>query len=138
MDKFKSEAAQGRVRRKCFQEEDQMSSPILPPQGPVATGSIAPSSARRITASAKVQAAAPSEPVSLETFPSAPPPEVLDQMAATAQAYENLHAGGGELRFTYDEQSGRMLIQVRDLGGAPLRAVSASEAIAIAAGGSLE
>lgn len=113
-----------------------MSSPILPPQGPGSTRpTFAPGASRRIGAPTSATRASAAEPtVSVDTFPSSPPPEVLDQIAATAQAYENLRSQGHELHFTHDEQSGRARIELRDRDGNTVRAVSASEALEIAAG----
>ncbi len=131
-----SEAAQGRDRKRCFQEENEMTSPILPPQGSSSTRpALAPGSSRRISVPTSTASAGSVEPtVSLDTFPSSPPPEVLDQIAATAQAFENLRSQGHELHFSHDEQSGRATIELRDRDGNSLRAVSPSEALEIAAG----
>jgi hypothetical protein len=136
MDKSKREAAQGRVRIECFQEENDMSSPILPPQGPISTRpTLAPATGRRLSASGNALGVSSSEPpVSVDTFPSSPPSEVLDQMTAAAHTYESLRAQGHELHFAHDNQSGRIAIELRDRDGNSVRAVSPSEALEIAGG----
>ncbi len=74
----------------------------------------------------------------LETFPSSPPAEVLDQMAGAARAHDALTAQGRELHFAHDGTSGRIEIEVRDAEGNVLRTLSPSEALQVAAGKPLE
>ncbi len=144
MDKSKSEAAQGRVRYRCFQEENSMSSPVpfingLPSAAANAIASAPPPSAggaRRTGASFPL--APPQQAVSLKTFPASPPSEVLNQMAGATRTHENLQAQGRELHFAHDEASGRIEIEVRDAGGNVLRTISPSEALRVAAGKPLE
>ena len=76
--------------------------------------------------------------VSLDAFPSSPPPEVLDQMGNAARTYEALCSQGRELRFARDEQSGRTRIEVRDRAGNVLKTLSPAQALALAAGTPLE
>jgi hypothetical protein len=138
MDKSKSEAAQGRTRKECFQEEYGMSSPIPPTEGSITLRAAHGVGAARRT-SAPSPTASPGEfPVSLDTFPSSPPREVLDEMAGAARMYDTLRAQGRELHFAHDSQSGRMRIEVRDGGGHVLRTISPSEALDVAAGKPLE
>jgi hypothetical protein len=113
-----------------------MSSPILPPQGPTSSRPpLAPSSSRHLTSVSPSAPAAGSEPtVSVDTFPSSPPPEVLDQMAAAAATYESLRAQGHELHFGHDPQSGRLAIELHDRDGNAVRDVSPSEALELAGG----
>ncbi|HWX44137.1 MAG TPA: hypothetical protein VNY52_02320 [Solirubrobacteraceae bacterium] len=117
-----------------------MSSPITPPQGAPAARPVLPlGMARPSVASpgaAKSTAAQPA--VSLDTLPSSPPQEVLDQMAGAAQTYEQLSAQGRELRFARDEQSGHIRIEVRDRQGNVLRTLSPAQALEVAAGGPLD
>jgi hypothetical protein len=137
MRKHKSEAAQGRVREQCFQEEHSMSSPIAPIQSPAGAAPLG-------AATASVRAAGPAAPaalrssVALDTIPAGPPPEVLDQMAGAAQVYERLSAQGRELRFARDEASGRTTIEVRDRRGNILKRLSPAQALDVAAGAPLE
>jgi hypothetical protein len=137
MRKPKSKAAQGRDREECFQEETSMSSPITPPQGPAATRAATPTlpSAASIAA-AEPASAAPA--VALDTLPTSPPREVLDQMESAAQIHDQLSAQGRELRFARDAQSGRTRIEVRDRGGNVLRTISPAQALEVAAGAPLE
>jgi hypothetical protein len=51
-----------------------------------------------------------------------------------ALVWEGLHADGRELHFDLDPQSGRLTIEMRDLEGRVMTAVSPSEALSIAAG----
>jgi hypothetical protein len=150
MDKSKSEAAQGRGPH-VTQEDYGMSSPIPPTQGSITTraaksdvhatqGEVratrSDGAARRT--SAPSSGAAPAPPVSLQTFPSSPPQQVLDEMASAARAHDALRAQGRDLHFAHDPQSGRMTVQVRDSGGHVLRTISPSEALEVAAGKPLE
>jgi hypothetical protein len=133
----KSEAAQGRDREECLQEEDSMSSPITPPQTAVqpvlATRAAKPSALQSAGAPFVLEPA-----TSLDTLPSSPPQEVLDQMASAARTHEELSAQGRELRFSRDERSGRTKIEVRDRGGNVLRTLSPAQALEVAAGAPLE
>jgi hypothetical protein len=139
MDESKREAAHGWDRGKFIQEEDRMSSPILPPQAPTAAGPISTGPARPTTRSAPAAGPAPSEPsVELDTFPASPPAEVLDQMGAAAQTYEELSAEGRDIGLARDA-SGRPQFEIRDRrSGEVLRSLSPSEALDIAAGKPLD
>jgi len=115
-----------------------MSSPITPPQGPVAAQPVRPTT-RPAAALQGTGAPFVLEPtVSLDAFPSSPPPEVLDQMGSAARTYETLCSQGRELRFARDEQSGRTRIEVRDRAGNVLKTLSPAQALALAAGTPLE
>jgi hypothetical protein len=140
MRKPKSEAAHGRDREECLQEEDSMSSPIAPTPSPAGPGAVLrAAAATRSGACTTAQAAAASESsVALDTFPSSPPQEVLDQMASASQTYERLSAQGRELRFARDAASGRTQIEVRDRAGNLLKRLSPAEALDLAAGAPLE
>jgi hypothetical protein len=140
MRKSKSEAAHGRDRDECFQEENSMSSPIAPTPIPGPTRSTAPSgvAARCGVSGAARPPAAVAAPISLDAIPSSPPQEVLDQMSAAGETYERLSAQGRELRFARDADSGRTTIEVRDRGGNVLKRLSPAEALELAAGAPLE
>lgn len=69
--------------------------------------------------------------------PTTPPPEVNQAIGAASQAYEELNATGQQLHFTLDRPTGALAVQLRDLDGNPLSNISASEALRIAAGKSL-
>ncbi|MGH2854403.1 MAG: hypothetical protein ACRDLF_09475 [Solirubrobacteraceae bacterium] len=111
-----------------------MSSPITPPQSVLRTGWPTPLAASSGTAGP----AAVAPTVSLDTLPSSPPREVLDQMASAAQTHAALSAQGRELRFSRDTQSGRTRIEVRDRAGNVLRTLSPAQALEVAAGAPLE
>lgn len=142
MYKPKSEAAQGRDREQCFQEESRMSSPITASQGPTAARAAvdiraagSPDSAGSPTGAQRVAA---QSSVSLQTLPSSPPPEVLAQMADAAQRYDELTSQGRELRFARDAESGRTRIEVRDRAGHLVKTLSPAQALDVAAGGPLD
>jgi hypothetical protein len=140
MRKPKSEAAHGRDRDQCFQEETSMSSPIAPTPSPAGTGPVL-RAARVVRPGSQppVGGAAASVPsVSLSAIPSSPPQEVLDQMAGAARVYERLNSQGRELRFAHDQDNGRTTIEVRDRRGNVLKQLSPAEALDLAAGGPLE
>jgi hypothetical protein len=84
------------------------------------------------------RAVAPQSTVSVQTLPSSPPPEVLEQMASAAQRYDELTAQGRELRFARDEQSGRTQVEVRDRAGRLVKTLSPAQALDVAAGGPLD
>jgi uncharacterized FlaG/YvyC family protein len=78
------------------------------------------------------------EPVSLDTIPAAPPPEVHDAIAVAAQAHQRLAESGRELRFDVDETTGKLSVTVHDENGNVLSTIPPSKALDVAAGGSLE
>jgi hypothetical protein len=137
MRKPKSKAAHGWSREECFQEENSMSSPVTPPERAAAMQPVLAIKAARFSA-ARAGAIAPSGAVSLQTLPSGPPSEVLEEMAHAAQIHAALSSQGRELRFARDEQSGRTRIEVRDRSGHVLKTISPSQALALAAGAPLE
>jgi flagellar protein FlaG len=71
--------------------------------------------------------------VTVNTVPASPPVSVLEEMNAAARVAEELRAQARELHFEPTE-SGRVVIQVRDLEGNVLRTIPPSEALDIAAG----
>jgi hypothetical protein len=86
-------------------------------------------------------AAAPADTtdsVTVDTMPSSPPPEVLDAIASASQAYDRLAAVDRRLHFHVEQPSGRMSVQVQDTKGNVLGTLSPSQALEIAAGGTLD
>jgi hypothetical protein len=142
MEKPKSEAAHGRDREQCLQEEDSMSSPINPPQTaarPVlGTGGVMSASVSLAAVDGLHAPGATKPAVSLQTLPASPPQEVLDQMASAAQIHAELSSQSRELRFARDRQSGRTRIEVRDRDGNVLKTISPAQALEVAAGAPLE
>jgi len=135
------EAVSGGTDSEGSTQKGNMSSPINPTHGsnspaPVdlaaAAKAAAPSAGRDVQS---VQASASLEaPVSVDTTPSSPPPEVLSQIAEAAGTYERLAAAGQEVRFAADESTGRATAQLVDEQGNVIRQLSPGEAIAIALG----
>jgi hypothetical protein len=66
--------------------------------------------------------------------PEWPPESVWREVDDAAQVWEDLHADGRELHFDLDPDSGRLTIEMRDLEGNVMTAVSPSEALSIASG----
>ena len=69
--------------------------------------------------------------------PPAPTPEARELVAAAAEVVEALHRSNRELHFSRDEESGRVVIQVRDLEGNVLKTIPPSKALDIMSGGDL-
>ena|SRR6516162_10161931 len=110
-----------------------------PPLGPPATPPVPGSGA----ANPEEATAVPPTPatdtsVKLDALPSSPPPEVLAAMDVAADAYDKLKADGRQLSFQIDAATGRVSIEVRDLGGQVLFAVAPLKALDVASGGSLK
>ncbi|HEY1687876.1 MAG TPA: hypothetical protein VGF95_03325 [Solirubrobacteraceae bacterium] len=117
-----------------------MSSLIQPAvQGPAASGAAAPLRASGATSASAPQnpIASVDEPVSLDTVPSTPPPEVLAQMQEAGTSYEALQAKGYEVHYSEDSGSRRMGAELRDAEGSLVRALTPSEAVELAAGAPL-
>ncbi len=69
---------------------------------------------------------------------SGPPPEVSAEVQAAARAADRLHQLGRQLRFERDTDSGRIVIEVRDLDGNVLRRVPPTEVFDFASGKAVE
>ena len=65
-------------------------------------------------------------------LPEWPPESVWREVDEAARVWEDLHADGHEVHFDLDPRNGRLTIELRDLEGNVLTAVSPSEALAIA------
>jgi hypothetical protein len=65
---------------------------------------------------------------------SAPPPEVLDQIAAAARIDEQLRESGQQLHFSPAEPGERPGIEIHDRQGNAVRTLTVAEAVEIAAG----
>jgi hypothetical protein len=79
-----------------------------------------------------------SNPVSVDTIPASPPPEVQEAMGVADQAYHNLKANGSELTFKIDEATGKLQIEVHDTHGNLLFTLPPSKVLDVAEGGSLQ
>lgn len=69
--------------------------------------------------------------------PPAPTPEARELVAMAADVVEQMRKNNRELHFSHDEDSGRLVIQVRDLDGTVLKTIPPSQALNIMAGGEL-
>jgi FlaG protein len=83
--------------------------------------------------------AAPAPPVDTVelSLPSSPPDEVLDAIGAAADRADELAANNRELHFEVDEDSKRVIIQVRDLDGNVIRTIPPKHALDVMSGGEL-
>ncbi len=68
-------------------------------------------------------------------LPPSPPAEVLAELAAAYERAEDLHAHDRELHFTHHAATGRLVIQLRTLGGDVLQELAPSRALDIMTGG---
>jgi uncharacterized FlaG/YvyC family protein len=107
----------------------------LPPvQPPAATWR--PESKRFSLDLARTNASAATDSVEL-SLPASPPSEVLDEIGTAAGRALEMAAQNRELHFRKDEESGRVIVEVRDLEGTVIRTIPPSEALSVLAGGSL-
>lgn len=65
------------------------------------------------------------------------PPELHAEIDAAAERAADLASQNRELHFSKDEDSGRIIVQVRDLEGHVIRTIPNSEALHVIAGGEL-
>jgi hypothetical protein len=70
------------------------------------------------------------------SIPASPPPDVRAEVAAAAERAADLWNDDRELNFRTDD-SGRIVIEVRDRAGNVLRTIPPSRALAVMAGASL-
>ena len=66
--------------------------------------------------------------------PPAPTPEARELVAKAAEVVEALHKSNRELHFSRDEESNRVVIQVRDLEGNVIKTIPPSKALDILSG----
>ena len=83
------------------------------------------------------RASAPSGDVAAISLPPSPPPEALDAVAEARVRAAELAASNRELHFRKDAETGRVIVQVRDLAGNVIRTIPPSEALAVMSGASL-
>ena len=69
--------------------------------------------------------------------PPAPTPEARELVAVAAEVVAQMHKNNRELHFSRDEDSNRVVIEVRDLDGKVLKTIPPSEALNVMAGGEL-
>jgi FlaG protein len=80
------------------------------------------------------RASAPKGDVAVISLPPSPPAEVLDEIAAARDRAAELAADNRELHFSTDEETGRVIVQVRDLEGNVIRTIPPSEALSVMSG----
>lgn len=107
--------------------------PLPPVQPPVAPRRTAPAPASDFSAHL-ARAKAPAGDIAVISLPPSPPPEVLDEVAAARDRAAELAASNRELHFSVDEESNRVIVQVRDLAGNVIRTIPPSEALAVMSG----
>jgi FlaG protein len=82
-------------------------------------------------------ASAPTGDVAVISLPASPPPEVLDDVARARDIAAELAANNRELHFSTDEETGRVIVQVRDLEGNVIRTIPPSDALQVMSGAPL-
>jgi len=65
---------------------------------------------------------------------ASPPPSVQAEVAAAAERAKQMAADNRELHFAKDPNSGRIVVEVRDLDGNVLRVIPPSEALELMSG----
>jgi flagellar protein FlaG len=83
---------------------------------------------------ATVRPAAELREVTADVVGSAPPPEVSEQVTLAARIAADIRANNRELHFSHDPNTGRIVVQVRDLDGNVLKTIPPSKALAIMSG----
>jgi flagellar protein FlaG len=71
------------------------------------------------------------------SVPASPPPEVQDAVGVAADRAEALARDNRELHFRVDEETNRVVIEVRDLDGTVIRTIPPSQALEVMGGASL-
>jgi FlaG protein len=71
------------------------------------------------------------------SLPAQPPAEVLDEIGIAADRADDLAALDRELHFRKDEETGRVVVEVRDLEGTVIRTIPPSHALSVMSGGAL-
>lgn len=77
------------------------------------------------------------EAVAVDTFPAGPPAEVSDAIGVAARSYDDLAASGRRLHFAVDPPSGRLTVELHDLSGNLLSAVTPRQVLDVAGGADL-
>jgi FlaG protein len=67
-------------------------------------------------------------------IPAEPPPDALREVDRAAARADELWQDKRELHFEMDEDSGRVIVQVRDLDGRVIRTIPPSEALDVLSG----
>jgi hypothetical protein len=72
--------------------------------------------------------------VQVDTIGTEPPDEVKREIASAVDAYDRLAAGGQQIRFSLDPNSGGVSIELQDLCGNVLARLKPSQALNLALG----
>ena len=75
--------------------------------------------------------------VATSHIPASPPPDVVVEIHRAAARAQELHKANRELHFEKDPNSGRIVVQVRDLSGNVLRTIPPSKALDVMSGAGL-
>jgi hypothetical protein len=68
------------------------------------------------------------------SIPDAPPPDVMREVQEASRRADELWNARRELHFQMDDDTGRVVVQVRDLEGRVIRTIPPSEALDIMSG----
>ena len=109
----------------------------LPPVTPGAAPRFQASTAPSDFSAALARASAAKDDVAVISLPASPPPEVMDEVARARDRAAELAANNRELHFSTNEDTGRVIVQVRDLEGNVIRTMPPSHALQVMAGGPL-
>jgi hypothetical protein len=90
---------------------------------------------RRLPASPPAAASQQSLAARDASIPPVPPPEVLEQANWAARRAARLAEANRELHFRKDEDSSRIIVEVRDLRGTVIRTIPPSSALDLMTGG---
>ena len=74
--------------------------------------------------------------VHVDTLPTTPPRDLYDAMAGASDAYDKLEAQGQHLHFALDH-NGKLQVELQDVTGRTLSAVSPTDVLTLASGGSI-
>ena len=105
--------------------------PVTPGYAPART---APATTADFSATLARVTAPPKGDVAVISLPASPPEEVLDEVARARDRAAELAADNRELHFSTDEESGRVIVQVRDLEGNVIRTIPPSDALMVMSG----
>jgi uncharacterized FlaG/YvyC family protein len=70
----------------------------------------------------------------MDLLPDAPPPEVLREVQEAGRRAEELWLAQRELHFELDDDTGRVVVQLRDLQGHVIRRIPPSAALDLMSG----
>ncbi len=73
----------------------------------------------------------------VELSHGAPPPELLEEVAKASSRALELAMQNRELHFSKDEESGRIIVQVRDMEGHVIKTIPGEHALDVMAGAEL-